>query len=64
MQNPEHIKSKCPTCKAARGMPCVTRSGHVAKKVHYGRPYWSSLVRVPPPPKPSSSGEREGGEEL
>lgn len=40
----EHTRSKCPTCGADRGEPCVTRDGRLAEKVHYGRPYWSGLV--------------------
>lgn len=38
----EHQRAKCPTCHASQGEPCVTRSGRIAEKVHYGRPYWSS----------------------
>lgn len=44
MQNPEHQKSKCPKCQAERGEPCVNGYGTELKKVHYGRPYWSSKV--------------------
>ncbi|WP_208860800.1 zinc finger domain-containing protein [Streptomyces griseoflavus] len=45
MQNPEHMKSKCPKCKAERGEPCRKRNGQIAAKVHYGRPFWSAKVR-------------------
>lgn len=47
MQNPEHQKSKCPTCGASRGFPCRKRNGEIAVKVHWGRPYWSSRVGMP-----------------
>jgi hypothetical protein len=44
MQDPKHIKSKCPKCHAERFQPCITNDGRVADKVHYGRPYWSDQV--------------------
>ena len=49
VQDPESYKSKCPIrhCKAPRGVPCRTRAGTVAKKVHHGRKYWSSKVGKP-----------------
>jgi len=44
-QNPDSQISKCPTCGAEGGDLCITRSGDIAEKVHYGRPYWSKQVR-------------------
>ena len=48
MQVEDHTKSKCPTCGAGRGEPCITEDGYVAERVHYGRPYWSAKVGKPP----------------
>lgn len=53
MQNPDHTRSRCPKCGAGRGRPCVTNSGAIAERVHYGRPYWSSKVSVPRPAEPT-----------
>jgi hypothetical protein len=44
MQDPKHLKAKCAKCHAPKGAPCITIHGGTAQKVHYGRPYWSSVA--------------------
>lgn len=56
MQDPKHTKSKCPKCQAPKGQPCITRYGTVAEKVHYGRPYWSSVAASFRPTKIQGNG--------
>lgn len=40
MQNTESQRQRCPKCQAGPGEPCVTLSGELAEKVHYGRGGW------------------------
>lgn len=47
-QKPESQKSKCPKCKNGKEIPCRKLNGEIAAKVHYGRPFWSSLVGLNP----------------
>lgn len=56
MQDPQHQLAKCATCHAAKRQPCTNRYGTIAEKVHYGRPYWSSVAKNNRPAKIKGQG--------